>query len=65
MKRPEPRSCLDVVSLLLDYYELAPELVLSPDLELYELLMMGFNKQAWAGYMSALSQKQSEKDNKR
>lgn len=62
---PRPRTCVDVASLLLDYYELSPDVVFSPDLSLQELLIMGINKQGWVSYMNALSVKQSEKNNKK
>lgn len=59
---PRPQTCVDVASLLLDYYELSPDVVFSPDLNLQELLILGINKQSWLGYMNALSQKQAEKN---
>lgn len=62
---PRPRTCVDVASLLLDYYELAPDVVFSPELNIQELLVLGINKQAWTSYMNALSTKQSEMNNKK
>jgi len=62
---PRPQTCVDVASLLLDYYELSPDVVFSPDLNLQELLILGINKQSWLGYMNALSQKQAEKNAKK
>lgn len=62
---PRPRTCVDVASLLLDYFELSPDVVFSPELNIQELLLMGCNRQAWRGYMSALQVKEQEKQNKR